>query len=142
MRMVSVELVEIQKPPAEYAAWVAQRKAKMPAERAPAPAAESAPAAGSPQGAGEKVAAAAPAKAGDGKSTYDTTCAACHGTGAAGAPKLGDKAAWGARLKQGVAVLQDHAIKGKGAMPPKGGNMTLSDAAVKAAVDYMAAAAR
>jgi len=135
-------IVVVAKAPAEYAAWVKEMKAKMPAEPAPAPAAESAPAAGSPPGAGEKVAAAAPAKAADGKSTYDTTCVACHGTGAAGAPKFGDKAAWAPRLKQGAAVLQDHAIKGKGAMPPKGGNMALSDAAVKAAVDYMAAAAK
>jgi cytochrome c oxidase subunit 2 len=136
-------IVVVAKAPAEYAAWVKEMKAKMPAEPAPAPAAESAPAAGSPPpGAGEKVAAAAPAKAADGKGTYDTTCVACHGTGAAGAPKLGDKAAWAPRLKQGAAVLHDHAIKGKGAMPPKGGNMALSDAAVKAAVDYMAAAAK
>ena len=135
-------IVVVAKAPAEYAAWVKEMKAKMPAEPAPAPAAVSAPAAGSPPGAGEKVAAAAPAKAADGKSTYDTTCVACHGTGAAGAPKFGDKAAWAPRLKQGAAVLQDHAIKGKGAMPPKGGNMALSDAAVKAAVDYMAAAAK
>jgi len=135
-------IVVVAKAPAEYAAWVKEMKAKMPAEPAPAPAAESAPAAGSPPGAGEKVAAAAPAKAADGKSTYDTTCVACHGTGAAGAPKFGDKAAWAPRLKQGAAVLQDHAIKGKCAMPPKGGNMALSDAAVKAAVDYMAAAAK
>ena len=135
-------IVVVAKAPAEYAAWVKEMKAKMPAEPAPAAAAESAPAAGSPPGAGEKVAAAAPAKAADGKSTYDTTCVACHGTGAAGAPKFGDKAAWAPRLKQGAAVLQDHAIKGKGAMPPKGGNMALSDAAVKAAVDYMAAAAK
>jgi cytochrome c oxidase subunit 2 len=135
-------IVVVAKAPAEYAAWVKEMKAKMPAEPAPAAAAESAPAAGSPPGAGEKVAGAAPAKAADGKSTYDTTCVACHGTGAAGAPKFGDKAAWAPRLKQGAAVLQDHAIKGKGAMPPKGGNMALSDAAVKAAVDYMAAAAK
>jgi cytochrome c5 len=135
-------IVVVAKAPAEYAAWVKEMKAKMPAEPAPAPVAEAAPTAGSPAGAGEKVAAAAPAKAADGKGTYDTTCVACHGTGAAGAPKLGDKAAWAPRLKQGAAVLQDHAIKGKGAMPPKGGNMTLSDAAVKAAVDYMAAAAK
>jgi cytochrome c oxidase subunit 2 len=135
-------IVVVAKAPAEYAAWVKEMKAKMPAEPAPAPVAEAAPTAGSPAGAGEKVAAAAPAKAADGKGTYDTTCVACHGTGAAGAPKLSDKAAWAPRLKQGAAVLQDHAIKGKGAMPPKGGNMTLSDAAVKAAVDYMAAAAK
>jgi len=135
-------IVVVAKAPAEYAAWVKEMKAKMPAEPAPTPAAESAPAAGSPPGAGEKVAATAPAKAADGKSTYDTTCVACHGTGAAGAPKLGDKAAWAPRLKQGMAALHAAALKGKGAMPPKGGNTGLPDDAVKAAVDYMAAAAK
>jgi cytochrome c5 len=84
----------------------------------------------------------APAAAGAGKATYDTTCMACHGTGAAGAPKLGDKAAWAPRLKTGLAALHASALKGKGAMPPKGGNASLSDDAVKAAVDYMAAAAK
>jgi cytochrome c5 len=77
-----------------------------------------------------------------GKSTYDSICSACHGSGVAGAPKLGDKAAWAPRLKTGKDALYGVALKGKGAMPPKGGNPSLSDAAVKAAVDYMAAAAR
>ena len=66
---------------------------------------------------------------------------ACHGTGVAGAPKIGDKADWGPRVAQGKQVLYDHAIKGftgqKGAMPPKGGATQLSDDEVKAAVDYM-----
>jgi cytochrome c5 len=87
-------------------------------------------------------AAAAPASAGGGKATYESTCVACHGTGAAGAPKFGDKAAWAARLKEGTGHLYEHAIKGKGAMPPKGGNASLSDDAVKAAVDFMANAAK
>jgi cytochrome c oxidase subunit 2 len=135
-------IVVIAKEPAQYAAWVKEMKAKMPAEPAPAPPAEAAPAAGAaPQGGGEKVAAAAPAKV-DGKATYDTVCMACHSTGAAGAPKLGDKAAWAPRVKQGAAVLHDHALKGKGAMPPKGGNTALSDDAVKAAVDYMVSASK
>lgn len=76
-----------------------------------------------------------------GKGTYDTACVACHGSGVAGAPKLGDKAAWKARIAQGNKVLYSHAIKGfagkKGFMPPKGGNASLGDATVKAAVDYM-----
>ena len=58
-------------------------------------------------------------------------------TGAAGAPKLGDNAAWAPRIKAGSEALYDSAIKGKNAMPPKGGNASLSDADVKAAVDYM-----
>ena len=85
--------------------------------------------------------AAASAKP-DGKKVYDTTCMVCHGTGVAGAPKFGDKAAWAPRLKAGADALYATALKGKGAMPAKGGNNALSDADVKAAVDYMAAAAR
>jgi len=90
--------------------------------------------------------AAAPAKAGggagSGKGTYDSVCNVCHGAGAAGAPKFADKAAWAPRMKQGVAALHASAIKGKGAMPPKGGNPSLSDADVSAAVDYMVSAAK
>lgn len=79
----------------------------------------------------------------DGQKTYQAACFACHGTGAAGAPKLGDKAEWKARIAQGDAVLNEHAIKGfkgsKGFMPAKGGRADLSDADVKAAVAYMVA---
>jgi cytochrome c5 len=89
----------------------------------------------------QKTAAAAPA-AGNGKATYDAICQACHAAGVAGAPKFGDKAAWAPRIKQGLDTLHNSALKGKGAMPPKGGNPTLSDADVKAAVDYMASAAK
>jgi cytochrome c5 len=78
----------------------------------------------------------------DGKKVYDTVCAVCHGTGVAGAPKLGDKAAWGARIKSGTGALYASALKGKAAMPPKGGNAALGDGDVKAAVDYMVAAAK
>ncbi|MEP7275105.1 MAG: c-type cytochrome, partial [Betaproteobacteria bacterium] len=73
-------------------------------------------------------------------------CIACHGAGIAGAPKFGDKGAWAPRLAQGVNTLYTHAIAGytgkAGMMPAKGGNAALSDAEVKAAVDYMAAAAK
>ena len=79
---------------------------------------------------------------GAGKSTYDSVCMACHSTGVAGAPKLGDKAAWAPRVKQGKDALYNSALKGKGAMPAKGGNASLSDDAVKAAVDYMVSAAQ
>ncbi|MBK7593508.1 MAG: cytochrome c5 family protein [Betaproteobacteria bacterium] len=87
------------------------------------------------------VAAAAPAAA-DGKKVYDTACVACHATGVAGAPKFADKAAWAPRLKTGADALYASALKGKGAMPAKGGNAALSDAEVKASVDYMTAAAK
>jgi len=88
--------------------------------------------------------ATAPAAAGkpDGKKVYDTTCMACHAAGVAGAPKFGDKAAWAPRLKTGVDALYASSLKGKAAMPPKGGNTALPDADVKAAVDYMVAAAK
>ncbi|HUP96973.1 MAG TPA: c-type cytochrome [Usitatibacter sp.] len=72
-----------------------------------------------------------------GKGTYDSTCSACHAAGVAGAPKPGDKAAWAPRIKAGKEGLYASALKGKGAMPPKGGNAALPDDAVRAAVDYM-----
>jgi cytochrome c5 len=116
---------------------------KEPEARPAAAVAASAPAA-APAGA-HAMAAAAPSKtadAGNGKSIHDTTCVACHGSGVAGAPKDGDKAAWAPRLKTGMSSLYASALKGKNAMPPKGGNPSLSDADVKAAVDYMAGLAR
>jgi len=82
-------------------------------------------------------AAAPAADSGKGKSVYDSACTACHTAGVAGAPKAGDKAAWAPRIKTGTAALYNSALKGKNAMPPKGGNLSLSDADVKAAVDYM-----
>ena len=89
------------------------------------------------------AAAPTPAAAADkGKSTYDQACVACHGQGVAGAPKFGDKTAWAPRIKTGMEALYVTSLKGKGAMPPKGGNTTLADADVKAAVDYMVAAAK
>ena len=77
----------------------------------------------------------------DGKKVYEGLCQACHGTGAAGAPKAGDKGAWGPRIAQGKEILFKHAIGGftgkSGAMPAKGGNPALSDAEVKAAVEHL-----
>lgn len=81
--------------------------------------------------------AAAPAKA-DGKAIYASVCSACHTAGIAGAPRLGDKAAWAPRIKSGMDALHASAIKGKGAMPPKGGSGA-PDADIAAAVDYMVA---
>jgi cytochrome c5 len=86
---------------------------------------------------GVAIPAAAAGDAGKGKSVYSSACTVCHAAGVAGAPKTGDKAAWAPRLKAGTAALVATAIKGKGAMPPKGGNLSLSDADIKAAVDYM-----
>lgn len=72
-----------------------------------------------------------------GKEVYDAACLACHMSGAAGAPKVGDKADWSGRLAQGMDALYSGAINGKGAMPPKGGRLDIADADIKAAVDYM-----
>jgi cytochrome c5 len=72
-----------------------------------------------------------------GKAVYESSCIQCHGAGVMGAPKTGDKTAWGPLLKGGMNALYASSIKGKGAMPPKGGNVTLADADVNAAVDYM-----
>lgn len=69
---------------------------------------------------------------------YKATCAACHGTGAAGAPKLGDAAAWKARIAEGYDTLAKHAIQGLRAMPPKGGNPDLDDIEVERVVVMMA----
>jgi cytochrome c5 len=99
-------------------------------------------AAAKPVAAKEAAVAAAPAPTVDGKAIYEKNCAACHMTGAAGAPMAGDKAAWAPRLKEGIDHLVEHAIKGKGAMPPKGGNVNLSDAEVKAAVTYLTSLAK
>jgi cytochrome c5 len=82
------------------------------------------------------------AYAASGKDVYEASCVACHASGAAGAPKLEDKAAWAPRLKTGAATLHTSALKGKGAMPAKGGNAALSDADVTAAVDFMMSKAK
>ena len=72
----------------------------------------------------------------DGEAVYKQACSACHAVGAAGAPKSGDKAAWAPRIKKGEDALVASTIKGIGNMPPKGGNPTLSDAQIRAAVAY------
>jgi len=76
-----------------------------------------------------------------GADVYKAQCAACHATGAAGAPKLGDKAAWAPRIAQGMDVLKGHAINGfqgsAGFMPAKGGRTDLSDEEIANAVEYM-----
>ncbi|WP_308364305.1 MULTISPECIES: cytochrome c5 family protein [unclassified Microbulbifer] len=84
--------------------------------------------------------AAAPAAGGgarSGEAVYKGSCFSCHGTGAAGAPKFGDAAAWGPRIDKGIDTLYTHAINGFNAMPPKGLCMDCSEDEVKAAVDYM-----
>jgi cytochrome c5 len=120
--------------------------AKPAAAAAPAaaPAAAAAPATVAAAPAAVASAAPAPGAAADdkGKAIYNQACVACHATGVANAPKFGDKAAWAPRIQTGMDALYATSLKGKGAMPPKGGNTALADADVKAAVDYMVAAAK
>jgi cytochrome c5 len=135
------------KEPAPTAAAAAPA-AKSPAAAVPAAVAStstaSPPAAAAAPAATPSASAAAASIVGktDGKATYDKTCAVCHATGLAGAPKFGDKAAWAPRIATGLDTLHNSALHGKNAMPPKGGNLALTDTDVTAAVDYIVAAAK
>lgn len=104
------------------------------AESAAETAAESAPAE-TASGAGEADPVAA-ADGIDGEAIYTSACQACHMSGAAGAPQLVAEQ-WEGRLDKGLDTLVDHAINGFGAMPAKGGRVDLSDAEVRASVEYM-----
>jgi len=72
-----------------------------------------------------------------GEEVYNGTCVSCHGTGAAGAPKFGDKAAWAPRIATGMDALLANATKGLNAMPPKGLCMACSEAELQSAIEYM-----
>lgn len=87
-----------------------------------------------------EVAAGGGAAAGarTGAQLFESACTACHSTGAAGAPKVGDKAAWAPRIAQGLKGLVASATKGKNAMPPKGGVADATDAELARAIAYMA----
>jgi len=77
----------------------------------------------------------------DGETLFKTVCINCHGSGLMGAPKFGDKASWAARLGAGIDGLTASAIKGKNAMPPRGGSQATDDE-MKLAVTYMVNAAK
>ncbi|MEX0963722.1 MAG: c-type cytochrome [Pseudohongiellaceae bacterium] len=85
----------------------------------------------------EEVAAAAEVAAFDVESTYQMSCFACHGTGAAGAPIMGDADVWTERMAKGIDAVMANVINGLNAMPPKGLCMTCSDDNLRALVDYM-----
>jgi cytochrome c5 len=90
-----------------------------------------------------KIAVAASPLGRDGQQVYQASCVVCHDAGIAGAPKLGDKGQWAKRIAKGLDTLYASAFNGvqgsAGAMPAKGGNPALSNAEVKAAVDYIVA---
>jgi cytochrome c5 len=73
----------------------------------------------------------------EGKAVYEKNCGTCHASGVAGAPKFGDKAAWKEHIAHGYEHMTEIAIRGEGAMPPRGGNPKLSDTEIRAAVAYM-----
>jgi len=81
--------------------------------------------------------AAAPAGPRSGEDIYKTTCFGCHGTGVAGAPKLGDAAAWSGRTGKGMDAVISNAINGFNAMPPRGTCGSCSDDDIAATVRYM-----
>jgi cytochrome c5 len=138
------------KAPTAASTAAAPASAAVQTAAAPAPAATSAatnaapaPAAAAPPAPAPGAAGAAPqaASGGSGEALYKQACFVCHAAGVAGAPKLGDKAAWAPRLQQGVPALVQSAMKGKGAMPPKGGS-NASEQELRAAVEYMLNAAK
>ena len=136
-----------------YLTNAAGAKFAVPAAPAAAAAGASAPAAAAVAAPAAVVAAApvapvatAPAAAvkvaaNNGEALYKQVCTACHAQSVAGSPKFGDKAAWAPRIKTGIDAMTASVIKGKGAMPPKGGSAA-SDGDIRAAVEYMANAAK
>jgi cytochrome c5 len=97
-----------------------------------------------PEEAASGAATASPAAAApkSGEQVYNSSCLACHGSGAAGAPKLGDKAAWAPRIAAGMDSLLANATNGLNAMPPKGLCMSCSSDELQAAVEYMVGKSR
>ena len=126
-------------PVAATAAAPAATATPAPAAVTPAPAAAAKPtAAPAPAPA---PAAAVKVAANNGEALYKQVCTACHAQSVAGSPKFGDKAAWAPRIKTGIDALTASVIKGKGAMPPKGGSAA-SEADIRATVEYMVNAAK
>ena len=123
-------------------ATAAAATASLPAAAAtPVPAPVSAAAASTPAAPTAPAAATLVAAAGNPPALYAQICQACHATSVAGSPKLGDKAAWAPRIAQGIDALTASVIKGKGAMPPKGGSAA-SEAEIREVVAFMVNAAK
>ena len=128
--------------PAAAVAGASAPVAQTPAS-APLAAVAAAPAVAAPPTPAAAAAPVAPVAvaAGAGEALYKQACVACHAAGVAGSPKFGDKAAWAPRIATGIETMTASVIKGKGAMPPKGGSAA-SDGEIRAAVEYMANAAK
>jgi len=101
-----------------------------------------APAASAPTASAPAATASADDAGIDAEALYKGACQACHLAGVANAPKLDDKAAWAPRIATGIDALTQSAIKGKNAMPPKGGRMDYSDEKIAAIVKYMVSQAQ
>lgn len=114
-----------------------------PAAADPVASSEPVPVPTSPAAASASTGVATQAGDNAGEQTYQKTCAMCHGSPAMGAPVAGNKDDWRDRIAQGKDTLYKHALEGftgaKGMMPARGGNPSLDDASVKAAVDHMIA---
>lgn len=123
--------------PTEPAAPQAPAPAAAPA--APAPAAAPAAQATTPAQAQQAASAGSTV---EGEKVYKSLCFSCHDVGVSGSPKLTDKAAWAPRIATGMEALYTSALKGKNLMPARGGNPALTDAQIKAAVDYMVGQAK
>jgi len=127
------------------ASGAASTQAPVAATAAPAAATPPAAATAAPPASATPAAAPTAAVSDAGQKVFQATCQMCHGSGIAGAPKYGDKAAWAPRIAQGMAVLDEHALKGftgKSGMMPAKGTSTASDDDVKAAVAYMVAGSK
>ncbi len=115
--------------------------AATPAPAAPTPAPAKSEPAAAPAAAEPAALAASETKAASsarsGEDIFNSTCTACHSTGAAGAPKVGDKEAWAPYIATGMDTMLEFAIKGKNAMPPRGTCGNCSDDELKSAIEYM-----
>ena len=121
--------------PAAPAAGASAPAAATPVAAAPAAVVATTPAVAPAPAAAVKVAV------NNGEALYKQVCTGCHAQSVAGSPKFGDKAAWAPRIKTGIDALTASVIKGKGAMPPKGGSAA-SEAEIRATVEYMVSAAK
>ncbi|MFO1350440.1 MAG: c-type cytochrome [Gammaproteobacteria bacterium] len=132
LKQSGIEVADAAAPAPEQPAAPAATAAATTAAATPAPAPEQ-PAA--PAAAGGALPAGVDLA--QGKQLYEQACFICHQAGVAGAPKMGDKTAWGPRIAQGFDTLKEHALKGFKAMPPKGGRSDLPDEQIVSAIGYM-----